>query len=150
MAEEKTNAALRHFKAFLRKNPEIVTYVREHDIKWSNVFDDWVIFGESNDIWKTYGVNPEKKTEKNASPPFSWKKILKTVDNIDTKQWQERLDTLSGALSGIQSLIGQFRQTGGQNGSAEDGNSQNSSDQPTASQMSGHTDEQRPFFFRKD
>ncbi|TGB00184.1 hypothetical protein E4665_00460 [Sporolactobacillus shoreae] len=150
MTEEKTNDAVRHFKAFLRKNPEIVAYVREHDLKWGKVFDDWVIFGESNDIWKTYGVTPEKKEEKNNEPPFSWKKILKTVDNIDAKQWQDRLNTLSGALSGIQSLIGQFRQTGGQNGQNEGGREQNPGGNHETQQSPGNTGDQPPFFFRRD
>ncbi|GGL44936.1 spore coat protein YlbD [Sporolactobacillus putidus] len=150
MAEEKTNEAIKRFKSFLRDHPEIVNHVRSKDKKWSDVFDDWVIFGESHEIWKTYGVDIEKK-KKETRPVFNWNNVLKAVDKIDTKQWQERLDTLSGALTGIQTFIGQFRQDGGQNGQPGQNSGQNVSGAAPAPPASDRTgDGQRPFFFRRD
>jgi len=148
LAEERTNAAIKKFKSFLRSHPEIVEYVHENGIKWSNVFDDWVIFGEKNDVWEKYGMNreeTEEAPEKKKSSSFSLNKMLKVVDTIDTKQWQERLDTISGALTGIQSFIGQFQQTNEQekqnNGSGQDSAGQ------TSTQSSENSPGQNPFFF---
>ncbi len=150
MAEQKTNEAIKRFKLFLRAHPEIVNHVRSKGKKWSDVFDDWVIFGESHGIWKTYGVDIEKK-KKETKPAFNWNKVLNAVDKIDTKQWQERLDTISGALTGIQTFIGQFTQDGGQSGRAGQDGGQNVSGSTSPSRPSGGTGgEQRPFFFRRD
>lgn len=153
MAEEKTNAAIKRFKTFLRNHPEIVAHVHENNIKWSDVFDDWVIFGESHEIWGKYGLKKtkedDKRDEEKKSSTFSFSKILKVVDNIDTKQWQERLDTISGALTGIQTFVGQFRQSNSQSGQNETG-AQNGAEPTSPSQMSGHSRNQNPFFFRRD
>ncbi|GAY76442.1 YlbD family protein [Sporolactobacillus inulinus] len=147
MAEEKTNAAIRRFKTFLRNHPEIVAYVHKNDIKWRDVFDDWVIFGESHEVWEKYGLkekSSEDDDEKNR-PAFSFHKVLKVVDNIDAKQWQERLETISGAITGIQSFIGQFRQ----NSDQDPQNSPNNQEQPNQTEPpSDHA--HNPFFFRRD
>ncbi len=111
MARGQTEEATKRFKRFLRKHPEIITHVRTHKISWKNVYEDWLIFGESGDVWEKYGV-VIKKDEKPVRRSFSWDQIVSAVDHVDTKQWQERLDTLSGALDGLRTLIGEFRQTG--------------------------------------
>ncbi|MCO7126278.1 YlbD family protein [Sporolactobacillus shoreicorticis] len=148
MAEERTNAAIKKFKNFLRSHPEIVEYVHENGIKWRDVFDDWVIFGEKNDVWKKYGMraeDTEESHEKKKSSTFSLNKMLEVVDTIDTKQWQERLDTISGALTGIRSFIGQFQQNNEQN-KQNDGNDPGSAEHPS-SQPSDRSNSQNPFFF---
>ncbi|MFT8317237.1 MAG: spore coat protein YlbD [Sporolactobacillus sp.] len=169
MSEEKTNDAVQKFKIFLKNHPEIITHVRKNKIKWNDVFDDWVIFGESHEIWKSYGVDvkraaaeKEKAPEKKVSS-VSWDKILGTIDKLDTSQWQERLDTISGALNGIQSFIGQFKQNSADTPPAEpqQASQQGAARQPSAardrrrrpqaSQMPGSRPmNRRPFFFRKD
>lgn len=152
MAEEKTSAAIKRFKVFLRSHPEVVEYVHENGIKWNDVFDDWVIFGESHDVWEKYGIketNQDTSDNAKKSSSFSFNKVLKVVDNIDTKQWQERLETISGALTGIQSFIGQFRQNNDQN-TQNNPDTQNRTEQSTPSQPTGGPRSQNPFFFRRD
>ncbi|WP_353947665.1 spore coat protein YlbD [Sporolactobacillus sp. Y61] len=145
MTEDRTNDAKKRFKAFLRRNPKIITYVREHDKRWSEVFDDWVIFGESHEIWEKYGgrsnQSDQSDQKKETGAQLSWHKIMEKVDHIDTRQWQERLNTLNGAITGIQTLIGQFRQ-----------------ETKTDSQGQGQSGQDRsledgrrpPFYFRRD
>ncbi|MFC6385593.1 spore coat protein YlbD [Sporolactobacillus kofuensis] len=153
MGEERTNAAIKRFKVFLRNHPQIVTYVHEHDVKWNDVFDDWVIFGESHEVWEKYGVKNEQddpsKSESQKKSSFSINKVLKVVDNIDTKQWQERLDTISGALSGIQTFIGQFRQSDADPGQKSTITPNEASERSTSS-MPEQQRNQRPFYFRRD
>ncbi|MCL1630965.1 YlbD family protein [Sporolactobacillus sp. CPB3-1] len=148
MAVSKTNEAIKRFKNFLRSHPEIVDYVHKNGIKWNDVFDNWVIFGENHEIWKKYGVQSvetEEKNEKKKNVPFSLNKILKAVDTIDTKQWQNRLETISGALNGIQSFIGQFQQTNDSN-TPDQTRTQEGTDRPP---LNGERP-QNPFFFRRD
>ncbi|WP_018962067.1 spore coat protein YlbD [Sporolactobacillus vineae] len=154
MAEEKTNDALNRFKKFLRRNPEIVDYVREHHLSWSHLFDEWVIFGEDDPVWEKYGAKVAKKEEKDApASSLSWKKIVDKVDHIDTGRWQERLNTVNGALTGIRSLISQFSQNGsGQNGGApqqNNGGGQNDAAQApgTGTGPGNSPDTQRPYYF---
>jgi hypothetical protein len=153
MAEVKTNGALNRFKKFLRRNPEIVDYVREHQLSWSHLFDEWVIFGEDDPVWGKYGAKVAKKEGAPASS-LSWKRIMDKVDHIDTGRWQERLNTVNGAITGIRSLISQFSQNGnGQNGGAppqpNSGSGQNGGAQvPQSGTGPGNpSDTQRPFYF---
>ncbi|RYL95435.1 hypothetical protein EWI07_02735 [Sporolactobacillus sp. THM7-4] len=146
VAEVKTNDAIKRFKLFLRKHPEIVENVRKNDKKWRDVFDDWVIFGESHEIWKSYGVDLKGKSGQRS--PFSWNKIIDAVDKIDTKDWQERLNTISGALTSIQSLIGQFQ--GNKQNVSTNSNGQNTSGGTSSQGAPGGSGQQGPFFFRRD
>lgn len=148
MAEEKTNDALNRFKKFLRSNPEIINHVREHQLSWSHVFDEWVIFGEEDPVWEKYGAKIAKKEEKTAEVnSLSWKKIMEKVDQVDTARWQERLNTVSGALTGIRSLISQF----GPDSTAQNSGETQQNDQAQAPQTRPDTqsspDSQRPFYF---
>ncbi|RYM07281.1 hypothetical protein EWH99_01025 [Sporolactobacillus sp. THM7-7] len=149
LVEEKTNDAVRRFKIFLRKHPEIVENVRTNQKKWRDVYDDWVIFGESHDIWKSYGIKREEKGESGNASPISWNKILNAVDKIDAEQWQKRLDNISGAISGIQQLIGQFQKESRPNGSANQ-NKESRERIPVSAENHGAPGRQGPFFFRKD
>ncbi|SFG38907.1 spore coat protein YlbD [Sporolactobacillus nakayamae] len=152
MTEEKTSAAIKRFKVFLRSHPEIVEYVHENGIRWNDVFDDWVIFGESHDVWEKYGIketNQDTTEKSKKSSSFSFNKVLNVVDNIDTKQWQERLETISGALTGIQSFIGQFRQNNDQS-TQNNPDTQNRTEQSSPTQPIGGPRNQNPFFFRRD
>lgn len=108
MTDDKTNDAIKRFKSFLKQHPEIIKNVKEKGKSWNEVFDDWVLFGESHEVWETYGVEVEKAS-KSSSGSLSLNKMLSYIDKIDTKNWQERLENLNGALASIQSLIGQFQ-----------------------------------------
>lgn len=153
MTEEKTNDAVNRFKKFLRGNPEIVSYVREHQLSWSNLFDEWVIFGEEDPVWEKYGVKVAEKEKEKPESPISWKKIMDKVDHIDTGRWQERLNTVSGALTGIRSLISQFGQSGTEQNSGEQpqnsGSGHNDSAQTQREQprTPDRPESQRPFYF---
>lgn len=156
MVEEKTNDAIRRFKAFLRKHPEIVAHVQENGLKWQNVFDEWVIFGESHEIWASYGVKTEKGADggSKSGGGLSLGKFLDALDRMDAQQWQDRLNTLSGALTGIQQLIGQFRQEEGEPGGAgrqnQDAERADGTGRMTEAAGPGPAGSGGPFFFRRE
>ncbi|CAM3184809.1 spore coat protein YlbD [Sporolactobacillus spathodeae] len=168
MPAEKTSDTVKRFKLFVKSHPEIVAYVHQNKLKWNDVFDDWAIFGESPEIWKSYGADvketaqtkeksettPAEKPSKNSGSTLSWNKILETIDTLDTTQWQERLDTLSSALGGLQTFIGQFKQQENSTGAAS-----TPPNPPTARPYAGRTQRvynpprrsnRRSGFFRKD
>lgn len=161
MTEDKTNDAIKRFKSFLKQHPEIVKSVKEKGKSWNEVFDDWVLFGEKHEVWETYGVQIEKSS-KPSSGSLSLNKMLSYIDKIDTKNWQERLENLNGALASIQSLIGQFQpgqkgENEGQAGAAgqpaadERQNSGQTPGRPSFFAPTGNpTHRQGPPFFRRD
>ncbi|MFC7392432.1 spore coat protein YlbD [Scopulibacillus cellulosilyticus] len=101
----KTADSVKAFKQFVQKHPELAKGVKEQGKTWNDIFDEWVLYGEDNEVWETYGV----KMEKQKPQPDPLKKILSFINGIDAKNLEERLGQLNGALTSIQELIGQFQ-----------------------------------------
>ncbi|MFT8871462.1 MAG: spore coat protein YlbD [Sporolactobacillus sp.] len=121
MTTEKKRETVERFKQFLKKHPEITAHVRSHGLKWNDLFDNWVLFGDSPDIWASYGMKIDKKADasaqqhpdaasEQAGSSLTWSKLVEKIDQFDATEWQERLETISGALGGLQTFIGQFKQ----------------------------------------
>ncbi|MBM7644237.1 hypothetical protein JOD45_000430 [Scopulibacillus daqui] len=102
----KTADSVKAFKEFVRKHPELAKGIKEQGKTWNDIFDEWVLYGEDNEVWETYGVKMEKQKPK----PDPLKKIISFINGIDAKNLEERLGQLNGALTSIQELIGQFQQ----------------------------------------
>ena len=98
-----TEDAIRAFKAFVRKHPELIKGVKEQGKTWKDVFDEWVLFGEDHKIWEAYGLEtaPKKK------PPLAneFMRLFDMIGNLDAESIQKRLGEINGALDAIQSLL---------------------------------------------
>ena len=42
------------FKAFVRKNPILVKYVKNNEMTWQKFYEIYDIYGENNDVWIDY------------------------------------------------------------------------------------------------
>ncbi|MFD2616989.1 spore coat protein YlbD [Terrilactibacillus laevilacticus] len=145
MSEQRTNDAIHAFKTFLRKHPEMVKKIKEQGKSWNDIFDEWVLFGEDSEIWDEYGIKrKEVKKDTGTHKNFSFDKVISFINHIDTKNWENRLETLNGALTSIQGIIGQF-QPQQKNNNQQNGTSANENRQ-TMTEIRP----QNPFHFRRD
>jgi len=100
---QKTEEAVKAFKAFVRSHPEIIKGVKEQEKSWKDVFDEFVLFGEDHEIWEAYGLKKQVKKKPKGANDFM--RILDFIGNLDAKTMQDRLEQINGALTNIQELI---------------------------------------------
>ena len=55
-----------NFKSFVRRNPNLITYVREKNTSWQEFYELYDLYGEDPTIWNKY-LNKEEKGVKESS-----------------------------------------------------------------------------------
>ena len=48
------------FKEFVSRHPLVREEVVKGNKTWQNIYEEWVILGENNDIWAPYKISTEK------------------------------------------------------------------------------------------
>lgn len=85
-----------NFKNFVRKNPNLVKYVKENKTTWQQLFETYELYGEDINIWKQY-TNETKLTN-------SFNEIINTIKNIDLEKLQNGIESIQSTISLIQNF----------------------------------------------
>ena len=92
-----------NFKSFVKKNPNLITYVRNGNMSWQRFYELYDLYGEDNNIWKDYLAKEEvrkENIEKNISVGnFSLNNIMEMAKNIDTNKLQDGITSIQKAIS---------------------------------------------------
>lgn len=91
-----------NFKSFVKKNPNLITYVRNGSMSWQKFYELYDLYGEDNNVWKDYLVKEEKteaRKEKSVTPSNTFSNILDMAKNIDTNRLQDGITSLQKAIS---------------------------------------------------
>lgn len=104
------------FKSFVKKNPNLITFVRSGDMSWQKFYELYDLYGEENEVWDSYlkkGVKEEKSSNSNnkTSNSLSFSNLIEMAKNIDT-------DKLQDGISSIQKAIGLFSDMVSKNGNS--------------------------------
>lgn len=83
------------FKAFAKKHPELVTYVRDKKNTWQDFYEIYDMYGEDESVWKKY------EEEDRSLPLAELSNIVKNI-NIDTIQ--KHIGNAQKAINVIQEL----------------------------------------------
>ena len=132
MANQHANHSINAFKQFVKKHPKLIKEVRKEQRSWQDVYENWVLFGESDPIWDPYR-EPEEASE--AVPETPQKndfvsKMVTAVKKMDVNQMNEQINKMSQSISSLQSLLNTFSGSGQKHSQPGSG--------------------QHPFSFRKD
>ncbi|UQZ58197.1 hypothetical protein C2H93_06330 [Bacillus subtilis] len=132
MANQHANHSINDFKQFVKKHPKLIKEVRKEQRSWQDVYENWVLFGESDPIWDPYR---EPETAAEAVPETPQKndfvsKMVTAVKKMDVNQMNEQIDKMSQSISSLQSLLNTFSGSGQKHSQPGSG--------------------QHPFSFRKD
>ncbi|CAI6258638.1 putative protein YlbD [Bacillus subtilis] len=132
MANQHANHSINDFKQFVKKHPKLIKEVRKEQRSWQDVYENWVLFGESDPIWDSYR-EPEAAAE--AVPETPQKndfvsKMVTAVKKMDVNQMNEQINKMSQSISSLQSLLNTFSGSGQKHSQPGSG--------------------QHPFSFRKD
>ena len=86
-----------NFKSFVRRNPNLITYVREKNTSWQELYELYDLYGEDPTIWNKY-LNKEEKRGEESSNNNPLNNILTMAKNIDTDKLQDGLSSIQKAV----------------------------------------------------
>ena len=90
-----------NFKSFVRKNPNLITYVREKNTSWQEFYELYDLYVEDPTIWNKYLNKEEKKIEESSSSTSNTNplnNILTMAKNIDADKLQDGLSSIQKAV----------------------------------------------------
>ena len=91
-----------NFKLFVRKNPSLVTLVRNNTTTWQELYEIYDLYGEENDIWNSYIKKEETRNTKMISKTNTnntFNNIMEMAKNIDTVKLQDGITSMQKAIS---------------------------------------------------
>jgi ABC-type antimicrobial peptide transport system permease subunit len=110
MTKNNLHPSVQQFKAFIKKHPNLIQEVRKGNKNWQELYEDWYLLGEEDEIWKPYKAAEEKEVntkKENKSDLMS--QILRSVKKIDVNEMQQHIENVNNAISTIQNLLSQFQ-----------------------------------------
>jgi len=120
--------SVEQFKQFVKKHPKIVQEVRSGQKTWKQVYEDWYLFGEDDEIWDPYREASSKKKEEEKGTNKWLDKLAAMLGQLDAAEVQKHLANVQQAITAIQSILSEFQQAG----------------------LQRPNKEEHPFSFRKD
>lgn len=90
-----------NFKSFVRKNPNLITYVREKNTSWQELYELYDLYGDDSTIWNKYLNKEEKKIEEQTTSTSNTNplnNILTMAKNIDADKLQDGLSSIQKAI----------------------------------------------------
>ena len=95
------------FKEFVRKNPKLITYVKNNEMTWQKFYEMYDLYGESNDVWNEYTKEKEleetKEVAKTATKAglagLTISEVVNWLKNVD-------LDGLQEGIGNVQRVLG--------------------------------------------
>jgi len=106
--------SIQQFKMFVKENPGLIKEVRNGNVTWQELYEEWYLLGEEDSRWESYreGNQGSKKQEDSEEQEKSgeWmSKIINTVKNMDQEQLQGQIGNISQAIAAIQGVLSQFQ-----------------------------------------
>lgn len=95
------------FKDFVRKNPRLITYVKNDEMTWQKFYEMYDLYGESNDVWNEYIKDkpiehPKEVTStgvKGGLAGITLSEVVNWLKNVD-------LDGLQEGIGNVQRVLG--------------------------------------------
>lgn len=94
------------FKAFVKKNPKLITFIKNGDMTWQKFYEIYDIYGDSNDAWKDYLVSNDValKTTEAATSALGINDIFSWIKNINLDSLQEGVNSLQRVIGVVKDL----------------------------------------------
>lgn len=103
-----------NFKSFVRKNPNLITYIREKNTSWQELYELYDLYGEDPTIWNKYLNKEEKKIEEQTTSTSNTNplnNILTMAKNIDADKLQDGLSSIQKAVDLFGGLLVKDKET---------------------------------------
>ena len=91
------------FKEFVKKNPKLITYVKNNEMTWQKFYEMYDLYGEDENIWKDYLKKEEvKEVVKTATTGFGISEVVNWLKNVDLDGLQEGIGNVQRVLGVVQ------------------------------------------------
>lgn len=95
------------FKEFVKKNPSLITYVKNNDMTWQKFYEMYDIFGEDESVWKEYIKKDEIRNnidnkDKATATGFTLSEFINWLKNVDLDGLQEGIGNVQRVLGVVQ------------------------------------------------
>ena len=95
------------FKEFVKKNPKLITYVKNNEMTWQKFYEMYDLYGEEENAWKDYLTIKEESKEvqevvKATTTGFSFGEIVNWLKNVDLDGLQEGIGNVQRVLGVVQ------------------------------------------------
>ncbi|MBY0097758.1 YlbD family protein [Mesobacillus maritimus] len=106
--------SIQQFKMFVKENPGLIKEVRNGNVTWQELYEEWYLLGEEDSKWDSYRegnqVSQKQEDTKEQEKSGEWmSKIINTVKNMDQEQLQGQIGNISQAIAAIQGVLSQFQ-----------------------------------------
>ncbi len=111
MSKKTLHPSIQKFKEFVKDHPKLINEVKEEKRTWQEIYEDWCLLGEKDEIWHKYKEGFESKLEKPEKPekPDFMSTIISAMKGMDINQVQQHISTFGEAITSIQQLIGDLK-----------------------------------------
>ena len=101
-----------NFKSFVKKNPKLITFVKNGTMSWQKFYELYDLYGEDNNVWNEY-VKEEKKEVKQETRnnTNSLSNIVEMAKNIDAAKLQDGITSIQKAISLFGDMLTKNNQT---------------------------------------
>lgn len=98
--------SITNFKNFVRKNPSLISYVKENRMTWQKFYELYDLYGEDHEIWNEYkDIKTEKNTDTKTDKSHFWSDIVNMTKNLDVDKVQNGISSLQKTLGLIGDLF---------------------------------------------
>ena len=101
-----------NFKSFVKKNPKLITFVKNGSMSWQKFYELYDLYGEDDNVWNEY-VKEEKKEVKQdtRNNTNSLSNIVEMAKNIDAAKLQDGITSIQKAISLFGDMLTKNNQT---------------------------------------
>ena len=95
---------LDQFKEFVKKNPNLVKYVKNNEMTWQKFYEIYDMYGEDTEVWKDYQKKEESAQDVSKTAAVGGFDLINWLKNIDIDSFQENINSVKRVVSVLQEL----------------------------------------------
>lgn len=101
-----------NFKSFVKKNPKLITFVKNGSMSWQKFYELYDLYGEDNNVWNEYVKEEKKEVKKETrNNTNSLSNIVEMAKNIDAAKLQDGITSIQKAISLFGDMLTKNNQT---------------------------------------
>ena len=95
---------LDQFKEFVKKNPNLVKYVKNNEMTWQKFYEIYDMYGEDTEVWEDYQKKEESVQDVSKTAAVGGFDLINWLKNIDIDSFQENINSVKRVVSVLQEL----------------------------------------------
>ena len=95
------------FKEFVKKNPKLISYVKNNEMTWQKFYEMYDLYGEESSVWKEYIEDKKDNTNnmtKGVISGLTLSELVNWFKNVNLDGLQEGIGNVQRVLGVVQDL----------------------------------------------